>query len=94
MSRFLSPRAFPLGKRKIHYLFEDGKEMAEEYDIKTGQLISKWCSQLAPSRRESGQNCGAVGLYPQGWGVERNHLVRNKSSLPVVVDRHVCRRIL
>ncbi|NXQ60025.1 DPCD protein, partial [Anthoscopus minutus] len=31
------------GKRKIHYLFEDGKEMAEEYDIKTGQLISrKW----------------------------------------------------
>ncbi|NWS09596.1 DPCD protein, partial [Motacilla alba] len=31
------------GKRKIHYLFEDGKEMAEEYDMKTGQLISrKW----------------------------------------------------
>lgn len=32
------------GKRKIHYLFEDGKEMAEEYDVKTGQLVSKWCS--------------------------------------------------
>ncbi|NXC66345.1 DPCD protein, partial [Anhinga anhinga] len=31
------------GKRKIHYLFEDGKEMAEEYDMKTGQLVSrKW----------------------------------------------------
>ncbi|NXG81454.1 DPCD protein, partial [Stercorarius parasiticus] len=31
------------GKRKIHYLFEDGKEMAEEYDVKTGQLVSrKW----------------------------------------------------
>lgn len=31
-----------LGKRKIHYQFEDGKEMAEEYDMKTGQLVSKW----------------------------------------------------
>ncbi|NWR78919.1 DPCD protein, partial [Centropus unirufus] len=31
------------GKQKIHYLFEDGKEMAEEYEVKTGQLVSrKW----------------------------------------------------
>lgn len=30
-----------LGKRKIHYLFEDGKEMAEEYDLKTHQLLCK-----------------------------------------------------
>ncbi|KAM4749932.1 protein DPCD [Anableps anableps] len=31
------------GKRKIHYLFKDGKEMAEEYDLKTDELISrKW----------------------------------------------------
>ncbi|XP_074763703.1 protein DPCD isoform X2 [Athene noctua] len=31
------------GKRKVHYLFEDGKEMAEEYDVKSGQLVSrKW----------------------------------------------------
>ncbi|NWU99503.1 DPCD protein, partial [Upupa epops] len=29
------------GKRKIHYLFQDGKEMAEEYDVKTGQLVSR-----------------------------------------------------
>lgn len=68
--------------------------MAEEYDIKTGQLISKWCSQLVPSRRGSGQNCRAVGLYPQGWGVERDHLVRNKSSLPILGDGHVCSEIL
>ncbi|MGH0117185.1 UNVERIFIED_CONTAM: hypothetical protein FKN15_046106 [Acipenser sinensis] len=27
------------GKRKIHYLFLDGKEMAEEYDLKTDELI-------------------------------------------------------
>ncbi|XP_078788060.1 protein DPCD [Oryzias latipes] len=31
------------GKRKIHYLFSDGKEMAEEYDLKTDELIMrKW----------------------------------------------------
>ncbi|XP_070712539.1 protein DPCD [Pempheris klunzingeri] len=31
------------GKRKIHYLFTDGKEMAEEYDLKTDELIArKW----------------------------------------------------
>ncbi|XP_060624246.1 protein DPCD [Anolis sagrei] len=31
------------GKRKIHYLFTDGKEMAEEYDMKTNQLfLRKW----------------------------------------------------
>ncbi|NXY87965.1 DPCD protein, partial [Alcedo cyanopectus] len=31
------------GKRKIHYLFEDGKEMADEYDLQSGQLLSrKW----------------------------------------------------
>lgn len=31
----------PPGKRKIHYLFTDGKEMAEEYDLKTDELIGK-----------------------------------------------------
>ncbi|XP_041840114.1 protein DPCD isoform X2 [Melanotaenia boesemani] len=31
------------GKRKIHYHFKDGKEMAEEYDLKTDELIvRKW----------------------------------------------------
>ncbi|KAM3623641.1 uncharacterized protein V6R79_013678 [Siganus canaliculatus] len=31
------------GKRKVHYLFTDGKEMAEEYDLKTDELIvRKW----------------------------------------------------
>uniref|UniRef100_UPI0037E9B66B protein DPCD n=1 Tax=Semicossyphus pulcher TaxID=241346 RepID=UPI0037E9B66B len=31
------------GKRKIHFLFTDGKEMAEEYDLKTDELIvRKW----------------------------------------------------
>lgn len=31
------------GKRKVHYLFEDGNEMAEEYDLKTDELLlRKW----------------------------------------------------
>ncbi|XP_065602938.1 protein DPCD [Cyrtonyx montezumae] len=33
------------GNRMIHYQFEDGKEMAEEYNVKTGQLVSKWGSR-------------------------------------------------
>ncbi|XP_066475230.1 protein DPCD isoform X1 [Tiliqua scincoides] len=36
------------GKRKIHYLFEDGKEMAEEYDVTTNQLlVRKWREKTA-----------------------------------------------
>ncbi|XP_061685921.1 protein DPCD isoform X1 [Syngnathoides biaculeatus] len=31
------------GKRKVHYLFADGKEMAEEYDLITDELVvRKW----------------------------------------------------
>ncbi|KAM3865442.1 protein DPCD [Diretmus argenteus] len=34
------------GKRKIHYLFTDGKEMTEEYDLKTDELlVRKWRSK-------------------------------------------------
>ncbi|CAL8332357.1 unnamed protein product [Merluccius merluccius] len=34
------------GKRKIHYLFADGKEMAEEYDLTSDDLIvRKWRSK-------------------------------------------------
>ncbi|KAM9856448.1 protein DPCD [Aulostomus maculatus] len=46
------------GKRKIHYLFSNGKEMAEEYDLKTDELIvRKWRHKSA---------LGAVGQ----WQVE------------------------
>ncbi|XP_077992785.1 protein DPCD-like [Glandiceps talaboti] len=31
------------GRRKIHYLFKDGQEMAEEYDLKSNDLlVRKW----------------------------------------------------
>ncbi|XP_069095663.1 protein DPCD isoform X1 [Pleurodeles waltl] len=46
------------GRRKVHYLFTDGKEMAEEYDMKTCELlVRKW-------RQKS--TLGASGL----WQVE------------------------
>ncbi|XP_051560619.1 protein DPCD isoform X1 [Myxocyprinus asiaticus] len=36
------------GKRKVHYLFEDGNEMAEEYDLKTDELVlRKWRCKTA-----------------------------------------------
>lgn len=33
--------ALCVGRRKVHYLFPDGKEMAEEYDEKTSELLGK-----------------------------------------------------
>ena len=36
---FFSP--FKKGKRKIHYTFEDKTEMAEEYNMQSGELLSK-----------------------------------------------------
>ncbi|KAM4704433.1 LOW QUALITY PROTEIN: protein DPCD [Rhinophrynus dorsalis] len=46
------------GKRKVHYLFSDGKEMVEEYDSNThALLVRKW-------RQKS-----ALGAYGQ-WQIE------------------------
>ncbi|NP_001092165.1 protein DPCD [Xenopus laevis] len=46
------------GRRKVHFLFTDGKEMAEEYDAKSHELIvRKW-------RQKSG-----LGAYGQ-WQIE------------------------
>ncbi|KAG9350513.1 hypothetical protein JZ751_026879 [Albula glossodonta] len=73
------------GKRKIHYLFEDGKEMAEEYDIKTDDLIvRKW-------RKKN--SLGAQGQ----WEVEvgdsystaplQDDLIKESSSNPVLMRK-------
>ncbi|XP_053548460.1 protein DPCD [Bombina bombina] len=36
------------GRKKVHYLFEDGKEMVEEYDSKTYELLlRKWRQKSA-----------------------------------------------
>lgn len=65
---------FP-GKRKIHYLFADGKEMAEEYDLKTDELVGKlqmfW----------SGQDGFLLELYLICFSVRR---WRHKNALGAV----------
>ena len=30
------------GRRKIHFTFPDGQELAEEYNLKTGELVGMW----------------------------------------------------
>lgn len=46
--------ALCLGRRKVHYLFPDGKEMAEEYDEKTSELLGKWQGLPAGPQEHSG----------------------------------------
>ena len=41
------------GKRKVHYLFSDVKEMAEEYDMKTDELIRKSSHHFTGSQHMS-----------------------------------------
>ncbi|KAG9262508.1 protein DPCD [Astyanax mexicanus] len=56
------------GKRKVHYLFTDGSEMAEEYDMRTDELILR---QL-----RSKTKLGGAGQ----WQVEVGE--RNPSAVP------------
>ncbi|XP_043970171.1 protein DPCD [Gambusia affinis] len=66
------------GKRKIHYLFTDGKEMAEEYDLKTDELISrKW-------RQKS--TLGVQGV----WQVEVGEPVNVPAALKSDVIKENC----
>lgn len=32
-----------VGKRKVHYTFEDKTEMAEDYSVQTGELLGRFC---------------------------------------------------
>ena len=33
-----------LGRRKVHYVLPEGKEMVEEYDMQNGKLLGVVCS--------------------------------------------------
>uniref|UniRef100_A0A8C6ZGY7 Protein DPCD n=1 Tax=Nothoprocta perdicaria TaxID=30464 RepID=A0A8C6ZGY7_NOTPE len=75
------------GKRKIHYLFEDGKEMAEEYDMKTGRLVSrKWREKNA---------LGGFGMWQvevgdptsPPMGALESELIKESSSNPVFMRK-------
>ncbi|XP_025958717.2 protein DPCD [Dromaius novaehollandiae] len=75
------------GKRKVHYLFEDGKEMAEEYDMKTGQLASrKWREKNALGG--SGKWQVEVGEPTSPLvGTLESELIKESSSNPVFMRK-------
>ncbi|XP_056385473.1 protein DPCD isoform X2 [Hyla sarda] len=76
-----------LGRRKVHYLFSDGKEMAEEYDQKTHELLGrKWRQKSA---------LGAYGQWqievgeavPPIVGVLQQDFLKENSSNPVFMRK-------
>ncbi|MBN3297190.1 protein DPCD [Amia ocellicauda] len=75
------------GKRKVHYLFFDGKELAEEYDTKTDALIvRKWRVKNAlgahgPWETEVGETapCTVAALDPE--------LIKENSSNPLFMRK-------
>ncbi|XP_061086657.1 protein DPCD isoform X1 [Conger conger] len=73
------------GKRKVHYLFSDGKEMVEEYDVKTDDLtVRKW-------RKKS--TLGAQGPWEVEVGdtspvlTSEPHVIMESSSNPVLMRK-------
>ncbi|XP_045710343.1 protein DPCD isoform X1 [Phyllostomus hastatus] len=80
------------GRRKVHYLFPDGKEMAEEYDEKTKELlVRKWRVKSA---------LGALGQWqievgepaPRGAGNLGPELIKESNANPIFLrkDTKVC----
>ncbi|XP_037759315.1 protein DPCD isoform X2 [Chelonia mydas] len=75
------------GKRKVHYLFEDGLEMAEEYDLKTNQLLArKWREKNALGSCGKWQvEVGEPTMYP--GGALESELIKESSSSPIFMRR-------
>ncbi|XP_028937129.1 protein DPCD isoform X3 [Ornithorhynchus anatinus] len=75
------------GRRKVHYLFPDGKEMAEEYDVKTSVLLArKW--RLKNALGAVGQWQVEVGEPPApAGGVPGSELIKESSSNPIFLRK-------
>ncbi|KAG8435382.1 hypothetical protein GDO86_013366 [Hymenochirus boettgeri] len=71
------------GRRKVHYLFPDGKEMAEEYDAKSHELlVRKWRQKSALGA--NGQWNFEVGESQlQGAGTIQPDFLKESSSNPI-----------
>ncbi|XP_043375865.1 protein DPCD isoform X2 [Dermochelys coriacea] len=74
------------GKRKVHYLFEDGLEMAEEYNLKTSQLLArKWREKNALGSCGKWQvEVGEPTMHPEG-ALESELIKESSSSVRKVV---------
>ncbi|XP_067393082.1 protein DPCD isoform X2 [Emydura macquarii macquarii] len=75
------------GKRKVHYLFEDGLELAEEYELTSSQLLArKWRQKNAlgssgPWQVEVGEPTANPG------GTLESELIKESSSTPVFMRK-------
>ncbi|XP_051474473.1 protein DPCD isoform X3 [Apus apus] len=79
--------ALSLGNHKIHYLFEDGKEMAEEYNLKTGQLVSrKWREKNTLGGSGKWQVEVGEPISPL-LGALESELIKESSSNPVFMRK-------
>ncbi|XP_060097792.1 protein DPCD [Heteronotia binoei] len=75
------------GKRKIHYLFDNGKEMAEEYDMKTNQLLlRKWREKNALGASGSWQVEVGEPTMP-AVGTLDCELIKESSANPVFMRK-------
>ncbi|XP_053439733.1 protein DPCD isoform X1 [Nycticebus coucang] len=75
------------GRRKVHYLFPDGKEMAEEYDEKTSELlVRKW--RVKSALGVLGQWQLEVGEpVPPGTGNLGPELIKESNANPVFLRK-------
>ncbi|KFO32303.1 protein DPCD [Fukomys damarensis] len=75
------------GRRKVHYLFPDGKEMAEEYDEKTGDLlVRKW--RVTSALGAPGQWQLEVGEpVSPGAGSPGMELIKESSASPIFMRK-------
>ncbi|XP_077311467.1 protein DPCD [Lithobates pipiens] len=75
------------GRRKVHYLFADGKEMVEEYDHKTQELlVRKWRQKSALGAHGEWQI--EVGETPPPVvAVLQNDFLKENSSNPVFMRK-------
>ncbi|XP_040848209.1 protein DPCD isoform X4 [Ochotona curzoniae] len=75
------------GRRKVHYLFPDGKEMAEEYDEMTSELlVRKWrvksaLGALGPWQLEVGEPA------PSGAGSLGPELIKENNANPIFLRK-------
>ncbi|XP_060755530.1 protein DPCD [Neoarius graeffei] len=72
------------GKRKVHYLFTDGTEMAEEYDMKTDELLSR---RLRSKTTLGGQGAWQVEVGETVPNVTETGEIKENSSNPVFLRK-------
>ncbi|XP_047659110.1 protein DPCD isoform X2 [Tachysurus fulvidraco] len=72
------------GKRKVHYLFTDGNEMAEEYDLKTDELLSR---RLRSKTTLGGQGAWQVEIGDAVPSLTETGDIKENSSNPVFLRK-------